>query len=80
MKHQSEKTIEKEGQEKVRMIFQLALGKTVGHYAVKAYQQQSKKEKEDIQDPIKESELLQKNKKNSNLIQRESLGRSNMRI
>ena len=48
------------------------LEKTVGHYAVKAYQQQSKQEKVGIQAPLKESELPKK-QENLNSVQQESL-------
>lgn len=48
------------------------LEKTVGRYAVKAYQQQSKQEKVGLQAPLKESELPKK-QENSNSAQQESL-------
>ena len=51
LNHQSRKN-RKRRNEKVQDLSS-RIGKTVGHYAVKAYQQQSKKEKEGIQDSYK---------------------------
>ena len=54
-----EKTIGTNVQEKEHDLSS-RLEKTVGHYAIKAYQQQSKQEKGDIQTPITESKLPKK--------------------
>jgi hypothetical protein len=63
--------IEKEGKKKYEDLSS-RLGKTVGNYAVQAYQQQSKKEKEEIQNPMKESNPSIE-QKNPSLIQRDFL-------
>ena len=66
-----EKTIETDVREKDNDL-STRLEKTVGNYAVKAYQQQSKQEIVDIQAPITESELP-KVQENANSVYQESL-------
>jgi hypothetical protein len=70
-KKTSEKTIESGAREEESDL-STRLEKTVGHYAVKAYQQQSKQEKVDIQAPITKSELPDK-QENINFELQESL-------
>lgn len=66
-----EKTIETGAREEENDL-STRLEKTVGHYAIKAYQQQSKQEKVDIQAPITKSELSNK-QENINFELQESL-------
>ena len=73
IKISTEKTIDKDVWEKNNDLYQSnRLEKTVGNYAVKAYQQQSKLERVDPKAPMKENEHPKKHK-NINSIQQESL-------
>lgn len=71
IKKSIEKTIETDVREKENDL-STRLEKTVGHYAVKAYQQQSKQEKVDIQAYLNDSELP-KTQENVNTVYQESL-------